>query len=305
MSDGLELGSGQLIVLMLEFEFSVINIYSSQFMFLSPHDRSLGCYQKYTSHSISINSRKQFAGFANCHYYINCSFGVGKKYMCEVSHLPFDARVRAIRMLQWGAIQAAIADWFGVPTDIVQSLWTRFRDMTIVHGRSHSRHPCVTSQDRDEVFTPRTAAVTFRLLVAHLEAFSEYMQLVSDLWATVCGSTTFAPTCVGMNPVMQQHHFQAQSYWCRRHIIKRIHECWSVLLTDENCLRLDRSDKWDATSTATVPGYDQRIGRSSHLEVAKHPTGLLKNLLALLQYWCVACINTSDDRLNTDFVNSV
>ena len=133
-------------------------------------------------------------------------------------------------MLQGDGTQAPIADWLGVQMDIssprghVNEIREWCTAGRILDG--HVRH------HKDKVLTPvpRIYAVTFRLLVPHLEAFSGYKPSGPELLQPSVEAQRYPlPTVYLGHPLRQQHHRQTQSEWCRRHIRWRIRKCWSVM----------------------------------------------------------------------------
>ena len=91
-----------------------------------------------------------------------------------------------------------------------RSIWCTHEHSSVPeHTLSRRENGTQMAAFRDDMSTPwsRTNTIVLILLVSHLGAFPDYMQSMSEVCATVCGSMPFAHStrCVGLLTALRQH----------------------------------------------------------------------------------------------------
>lgn len=173
-------------------------------------------------------------------------------------HLTREEMLRAVGMLEAGAVQRDVAEAIGTGQNVISRLWSRYHDTGDVAER-HSGRNRITTQRQDlflQVTARRQSNVTAMQLVLRLQ--SEHQLLVSD--QTVRRRLHEANLHARRplrTPALRRGNRGRRLQWAREHLQWQNHRWSTVLFTDESRFGFHPDSR--RTRVWRVPGRESRL----------------------------------------------
>ena len=164
--------------------------------------------------------------------------------MPQRRHLPNDARLRAIGMLEAGMRQVEVARRLGVSQSVISRLRTRLAQTSSTLDRRRSGRPRSTSQSQDRFLRMsalRSRSVSAEQLLERLSRTGTRVSVQTVRNRLHSAGLRARRPYVGVS--FSQRHRQARLAWTRQHRRWTNQQWATVLFTDESRFLLDMLDR--------------------------------------------------------------